>query len=490
MTVRSMLDLPGIRHLRAHNLLFPAIVLLAVVAVLLHGAFVPAAEESAEAATEPPPPPPVFRPDYEKTPLAYTADYWRQVGEQWRPHIVLIGRDQTPGIIVGSRLAVSSIRAADDLIAEELALTMATAGGPTEGVSTLGADDQPLAADLAPSGVTSEPDRPYRLIAVDTDNHIAVFELSEARRAAPVADLSELQSGAHAAALSLTRDESLRITPGSVVSARVETNYPEQGSFLGDTLDLAIAFPEETRVAAIVDLDGGLLGVAFETPNGFKAIPAHIVRDLAREARESKPCISIEMQDLAEQVRTVLGVTEGVFVAKVRQEAFFPEPSIRAGDILVRWAGETVLSSQAFEELYLSRQPGSLARYVVLRNGRRLSGATRVAGPRCRPVGHGIVPFPRLGAVLRWDAAPATSVDSEFGWRVMSVVDDGVAARAGLQRGDLIVALQGRPLSPDNPRKSFEEFEDGPRPVVFTVSRNGRLQLVAVVPEVAPSPSG
>ena len=141
MTARSILDLPGIRELHSRNLLFPAVVLLAVVAVLLHGAFAPPVhEESAEEPRNRLALPPAFRPDYEKTPLAYTADYWLQVGEQWRPHIILIGSDLTPAIVVAPQLAVSSVETADDLIAEELArsITAVEARSETDGAS--GAD--------------------------------------------------------------------------------------------------------------------------------------------------------------------------------------------------------------------------------------------------------------------------------------------------------------------------------------------------------------
>jgi S1-C subfamily serine protease len=489
MTTRSVLDLPGVRQLHSRNLLFPAVVVLVVLGVLLQGAFLPVAPESAEAATEPPPPPTAFRAEFEKTPLAYAADYWLQVGEQWRPHIVLVGRDKTPAIVVAPRLAVSSTRAADDVIAEELALGMRTPSEIDEPPTETAIEDDAPAIDGGEEVVATEPQRPYRLLSVDTEHQVAVFELTTPQRAAPVADLSELQSGSHAIALGLTPQETLRITPGSVVSARVATDYPEQGSLVGDTLDLAVPFPEETRVAAVVDLDGGLLGVAFETAAGLRVTPAHLVRDIAREAGESKPCVSIETQDLNEQVRTVLGVREGVFVESVRKEAFFPEPSIQAGDIIMRWAGDTIPSRQAFEESYLAGEPGGLVRYLVLREGRRIRGATRVPGPSCRPVGHGIVPFPHLGAVLSWQAAPPDSVETMSGWRVMSILEGAPAAKAGVKRGDLIVAVQARRLSADNFRKSFEDFEKAPRPTVFTVLRSGRLQLLAVAPEPAPSPS-
>ena len=483
MTARSILDLPGIRELHSRNLLFPAVVLLAVVVVLLQGAFAPPVQESAEAATEPLVPLSAFRPDYEKTPLAYAADYWLQVGEQWRPHIILIGSNQTPAIVVAPQLAVSSAETADDLIAEELARSIAAGEATSETEDESGAASTPDEESDGPAP-PSRDERSYGLVSVNTEHEIAVFALATPMAPAPLADLNELQSGAHAAALSLTPDGTLRITPGVVVSARVATDYPERGRFVGETLDIAIPFPEETRVAAIADLDGGLLGVALETREGLKIIPAHRVRDIARDASEAKPCMSIKTQDLGEQMRTLLGVTAGVFVEKVREEAFFPEPSIHAGDIILRWAGETVPTREVFEKLYREQEPGRLVRYSVLRAGRYVSGATRAPGPRCRPVSLGIVPFKNLGLVLKWEGAP-TSDGMSTGWRVMSVIAGSSAETAGLQRDDLIVAIQGRTLKADDSSKALEQLERDSRPAVFTVSREGRLQLVAMLREPA-----
>ena len=501
MTTRSILDLPGIRELHSRRLLFPVVALLAVAVVLVHGALSPPVEESAEAATEPAPAPPVFRPEFEKTPLAYTADYWLQVGEQWRPHIVLIGRDQTPAIVVAPRLAVSSADVGDDWIAEELARGMTveevTADAEPRGDEERAGDevagesdpDEPESDDTVVEGNAGAADEkpPYRLISVNMEAGVSVFELAEPSIPAPVANLSELQSGAHAAALSLTADASLRITPGVVVSAKVATEYPEQGTFVGETLDVAIPFPEETRVAAIADLDGGLLGVAFEGTDGLKTIPAHKVRDIARQASETPPCISIETQDLDEQVRTILGVRQGVFVERVNEEAFYPEPSVRAGDIISRWAGETVATREAFEQAYLAQEPGSLSRYVVYRDGRRISGRTRVPDARCQPVSLGIVAFRELGLVLRWEEAPPEG--SAEGWLVMSVAPDSPAETAGLQRDDQIVAVQGRGFKSNERRKPLDAIEKDTRPAVLTVSRNGRMQLVAVSREPASVPA-
>ena len=99
--------------------------------------------------------------------------------------------------------------------------------------------------------------------------------------------------------------------------------------------------------------------------------------------------------------------------------------------------------------------------------------------PQCRPVSLGIVPFKNMGLVMKWQGAP-TSVGIPAGWRVMSVVAGSSAETAGLQRDDLIVAVQGRTLKPDSPRDALERLERGSQPSVLTVSREGRLKLVTM----------
>ena len=103
-------------------------------------------------------------------------------------------------------------------------------------------------------------------------------------------------------------------------------------------------------------------------------------------------------QDLGETMRKLLGVTTGVFVENVREEAFFPEPSIRSGDIILRWAGETVPTREVFEQLYRVQEPGRLVRYLVLRDGRRVSGATRMPRSAMPPCVAGDRPLQEHGA--------------------------------------------------------------------------------------------
>ncbi len=105
--LRFFLRLPGINRLHERQWLFPVLVVVVVAGVLVQGAL----QRTATAQREPPlpdtepattlPTPVVTRPalrgDLEKTPLTYFSDYWAQLGEEARDHIVLVGPGPTPG---------------------------------------------------------------------------------------------------------------------------------------------------------------------------------------------------------------------------------------------------------------------------------------------------------------------------------------------------------------------------------------------------------
>ena len=498
--MRSFLQLPVLRELHARSLLFPTIVLLLVVGVLIHGALTPeSVDETAEAAApEPPPLLPNLRPDLEKTPLSYTADYWSQLGETLRRNLVLVGRDGTPGVVIAPRTVLAAFRAADELLAEQLEnvvlrerLAQERAAEEGNAIQSDPSADNEAAGDsesetAAVGPNAPAPPRPFSPAGVDLEHGVALFELGSTVSATHVrrADPGALKPGAHIAAISLTPDRDLRITPGVLVSVAEGSGYPEQDATIGERFDVAIPFPAGTRTAAIVDLDGGLLGVAVESPSGIRVLSAATVEQIAGSLGERRPCLSIETRDLTDEVRRVLRVRSGVLVERVHREAFLPEPSILPGDILTRWAGRDVDQAGDWEQHYGDQEPGSLVRYVLRRGKRRLSGATRMPGPDCRPVAHSLETFAALGLVLRWDAERDGGAPE--GWTVMGAVEDAAAAQGGLVRGDRIVAVQGEALTLGNRRRALLPFERRGVTLVMTVWRGDRVLLIAVAPPAEP----
>jgi hypothetical protein len=495
----------------------PVAVLLIVAGVLVHGALnseppAQAAPKSTTEIFEPPPRP--ARLSLEKTPLTYDSDYWLQVAQQARHKIELISTKRIPALVIEPHLAITSIEAADALIADQQVRELTrehqelvsresapepTAGGdpqPRESGAAENSDEPPAEAESpqAPSpaapSLAEEPE-PHRLLSVDTQLGIALFELAQAagepfQLISPVS----LPPGSFVAAVSVEPDQRLRITPGHLVSTE-QTGVSEQ-----DLESFVVSFDDEGAppVTAVVDLDGNLVGLALHSPDGSRLLAAPAIYRLVERLKEQPACHSIEVAVVPPALAKLLRLREGVFVEKVRQDSFLPEPSIKAGDIILRWGGKRLENVAQFHESYDGQPAGTLARYTVLRGQRRITGATRLPASDCRPLGAPQRSFPRLGVLLHWIGSAETgATDSMPGWRVDAVVEGSPAAGAGLLSGDDIVAINGSGLVERTAARLIESFEEQgrgarkrknqERPLVFTVQRGDRLKLLPVSAE-------
>jgi len=440
--------LPSIEALRSRGLLVPVIVGTVAALLLLHGALNVEPPRDSPAQPSPTPPSvtlPKLRPSLEKTPLSYWADYWAQLGERARDKVALIGPQRLPGVLVAPGLALTSILAADSSRHEE-ALTEA----------------------LRPDAGTDPPPEPSRLISLDARLGVALFELEDPGLGAfTLADLTAVRPGDLVAAVTLSEEGRVRLHPGYVVTVGASGGVRAED----ETLEVSLVAPPGP-VAALIDLDGELLGLAVRSEAGVRYIASSALLHLLGRLQGNPPCHAIEVAQLQPGVRDLLGIEDGVVVEWVDPQAFVPEPSVRAGDVLVTWAGQPVANVWSFHQLYEAQESGALVRFQAIRGGRRVSGATRMPDRDCRPVQDPALIYPGLGLELLWAGA-------EGGFRVVAVAPSGPAASAGLQRNDLIVAAGQEPLG-RRATQAFERFERQPSPLLLTVVRGDRVRLVAV----------
>ena len=464
--LRWFLQLPIVRELHARGLLAPILLGLVVVGFLVEGALTHQEPNERPAELAIPLPPidaPTLRPELEKTPLTYVSDYWLQLGELVKNKLVLLGPQDTPGIVVAPGVALTSIRAASEALRQR---RQEQASGENEGA------EAPEASPASGYRVTS------RLLGIDVELGLALFAIKQPRTISTFVkvELAKLPPGSYVAAVSLSAEQRVRITPGTLVSLR-----PAQaGEAPGTHLDLAIPFPEAFPTAAIVDLDGRLVGVAVRTTSGREIFAVDAIPPIVDRLATGGVCQAIEVGALSDEARKLLGVRGGVAVERVRGEAFVPEPSIREGDILLSWNRQNVAAVEEFNRLYEEAEPGALIRYRVLRNRRVVSGATRMPGGDCRPVPPAPEVFPQLGLTLEWNAS---------GWKVVGVAGESPAFRADIVAGDMIVGAGGKQFSRRD-RTPFQDFEKTPRPIILTIRRGDRVRIVAVSPQAGAKPAG
>ncbi|MEE8130036.1 MAG: hypothetical protein V3T48_07105 [Vicinamibacterales bacterium] len=458
-----------IRSLHQRQLLFPVVLALVVVGVLALGAVQQGelAEATQQPAAEPAavevPRPAVSRADLQKTPLTYVSDYWAQLAEQSRPKLTLIGESPIAAVLIGPRLAVTTADAAVAIIEARRrdALTRAPE-----------AED----AEVLPP---PEEVGPFRLRGWDAGVGLALFDLT--RGGGPAFTLTDprgMLSGSYLGAVTLGPDGTATITPGYFV-----TTVPDEidATPAGD-LVVSMDLPSTLDIAAVVTLDGELVGVAYTTPGGHRVISSTALLSLIEELETETVCRSIEVADLDESVSTVLALQTGVLVEWVHEPAFDPEPSLWAGDVLLEWAGEPLESAAQFNELYDAQEAGALVRYRVLRSGRRVSGGTIMPEAGCEPPRPDPVRLIPYGLAVEWVSESERGAPGDSGWQVIAVASDGPSALAGVEEGDWLITVDRATVDTERDRPTLERVAEGSGPLLLSLRRDDRVKLVVISP--------
>ena len=465
--MRPLLRFPIVRLLRRRQLLFPLVLVAVAGAVLFQGALEhdagpPPDPRAPVPGTRPAEPPrPVVRADLEKTPLTYFADYWAQLAERAQVHLTSVGAAGAPAIAVGTRLVLTAAEPAAAVRAAERRARLV--GGE--------------AADAAPEL------GPFRLRGWEPDIGLALFEVTgEELTPFTLTDPRVLPSGSYVGAVTLTAEGEPAVTPGYFVAVK------PQNDGLPDDLVVSMNLAAIPALAAVVNLDGALLGVVHATPAGPRVTSSTSMLRLIEGFEAEEVCRGLQVADLDEAVRERFVIERGVLIEYVDPAAFHPEPSLRGGDILLEWAGEDVTSAEQFRQLHDAAAPGELVRYRVLRNRRRITGGTVLPDAECRPPNQGPVRFASSGVAFEWLGAAAGDAADAGGWVVAAVRAGGPAARAGVEEGDRLVALEGAAMDAEDDRAALEAAAGRTLPMLLSLQRGERTKLAVVQPEEPPAP--
>lgn len=470
--------IPVVRTLHERHLLLPAVVALIVSGVLTQGALVrnqPVEALSQDVRPATVAPPVVRRPDLEKTPLTYFDDYWRQLRERVEGSVVLVGPDSVPAVVVVPGLAISSAEAGDAVLAEvERGRLLSTP--QADSVVEESANQDPASPE--PPGP-----RPYGLIAVDDDRGLSLFEVdAAASQPLLLVPPASMPSGSYVGAVTRDRSGRAAITPGHLVAARAESQ-PSGDPSLAVSMTLL-----GWGATAVVNLDGALVGVAIgggDAALGTRLFSSSVVRRVVTELQRPVVCRPLAVTELDASVLELLGIDTGLLIERVRQDAFRPEPSLQAGDVLLEWGGEPVTTLEAFETRSDALGAGELTAYRVLRGRRRLNGNTIMPARDCQPIAEPPVQLLRYGLALRWVGGPVE--EKAGGWRVAATVDGGPAAIAGVQVDDLVLAVDGRPVAESDARARFKRLEQRGQSAIVTLQRVDHVRMFVLVPADVPT---
>jgi len=245
---------------------------------------------------------------------------------------------------------------------------------------------------------------------------------------------------------------------------------------------------------ALITLDGKLIGIntAIIAPNGGGnvgigfAVPINmalaVLDQLVEFGEVQRGRLGVVIQNLTPDLAEALGVEAeaGAVVISVEPDAPADTAGLAAGDVIVAVDGETVEGSADLRKKIGLRRPGDEVEITYSRDGERRTaevtladaGGMRMVGPDRG--GFDALAGVRLSPLDR--SHPAWG--SVEGVIVSEIPPDSRAARAGLEAGDVITAVNRRPVT--TIRDIDRELEDAPGAVALSVWRDGRTMLIVL----------
>ncbi|WP_028221125.1 Do family serine endopeptidase [Paraburkholderia oxyphila] len=281
-----------------------------------------------------------------------------------------------------------------------------------------------------------------------------------------------------------------RAMPGSAYTPFIQTDVPVNPGNSGGPL-----FNMKGEVIGINSMiysrTGGFQGLSFAIPINEAM---QVKDDLVNTGHVSRGRLGIGVGPLDQASAKSLGMDrpQGALVASVDPDGPAAKAGMQAGDVISSVNGTPVTDASELPALIAQLTPGSTAQIGVWRNGGTkrlgvtigaLSGATGSANaaPDAQTVPAEPAPpqpgHARLGVAVR-PLTPQEQSDPSLSSGLLVEQAQGPAANAGIQSGDVILAVDGHPIdSVDQLRQMIAQADDS---VSLLIERDGEQMSVQV----------
>lgn len=258
----------------------------------------------------------------------------------------------------------------------------------------------------------------------------------------------------------------------------------------------------------LFDLDGTVIGVntAIFSPTGGNvgvgfAIPSELAQPVIEQLRTSgrvrRGYLGVQIQPLSEPIAASLGLPKdrGEIVAGVEPSGPAARAGIRQGDVIVSVAGQEVTPDNTLSFIVANTPIGTRVPIVVIRNGQRETLTAAVGERPSEAVLQGQPPAeePERGTSGEAGAEAARQSlgltlqtltpeirqqlrlpDTVQGLVVARVNPASSAAEQGLQRGDIILSINQRPVrTPQEAAAAVAEARKAGRDTVLLLVQRG-----------------
>jgi serine protease Do len=235
----------------------------------------------------------------------------------------------------------------------------------------------------------------------------------------------------------------------------------------------------------IISRSGGFMGISLAIPIDEAM---RVVDQLRTTGKVTRGRVGVQIGEVGKDVAEAIGLpkAEGALVSSVEVDGPAEQAGVQPGDVILKFNNEPIKRWSDLPRIVGETKPGTRADMQVWRKGKSLTLAVKV----------GEIPAEKAAAADK-KAAPVPEVTNALGLGVVDVpadvqkklrikggvqvkVAEGAAGKAGLQEGDIVLALNDTDVTG---AKQFGELVaklDKSRTVGLLVRRGDQTQWVAV----------
>ena len=286
------------------------------------------------------------------------------------------------------------------------------------------------------------------LIGSDKQSDIALLKV-DAKDLVEIdfADSDQLQVGDFAIAIGNPFGLGQTVTSG-IISALGRSGLNVEN--LENFIQTDAAINSGNSGGALIDLEGKLVGIntAILGPSGGNigigfAIPANMVKSLTDQILEygevRRGVLGVMGSELTSDLARTFGYKSqhGAFVSQVIEGSAAEKAGLAAGDIIISIDGKPVRSFSELRAKVATMGANKTVTLGLFRDGKEQKAKVTLARADEKDVSANSLNKALDGATL----APTSGDDSISGVKITDVMPRSVAARAGLEKGDIIIGV-------------------------------------------------
>jgi serine protease Do len=230
---------------------------------------------------------------------------------------------------------------------------------------------------------------------------------------------------------------------------------------------------------AIYSPSGGSVGIAFAIPS---ETVASVIGSLKDGGSVARGYLGVQIQPVTQEIADSMGLsdTKGALVAEAQPGTPAADAGLKPGDTITAVNGEAMASPREVSKRISQVKPGDTAKITFIRAGKEMSASVKLASLPDQKVA-AADPAAVMKASPAFGLTLAPAKDGS-GVLVTEVDPSGTGSEKGMQKGDVILEIGGKPVSkPSEVRTAIEDAKkDGRKAIILRVKNEEGVRFVAL----------